>query len=90
MEKVFAIIVMLAVMAGMFWLFLVVLKGLFRATKAAIGWIGPIMISAIPGAATWFITNSLFGHGTEMASAAGITTAVIIGVVGNMTGTDVS
>ena len=76
------VILSLVVMAGMLWLFLVILKGVFRALKAAVGWIGPIILAALPGVGTWFITSSIFGIGVETASISGVVTALLIAAIG--------
>lgn len=41
--------------------------------------------SVSTGVATYFVTNLLFGHGTETATAGGIVSAVIIGVATKVT-----
>ncbi len=76
-------IVSLIIAGSMIWLFFTVLKFTLKIAKQLLGRIGPILVSAVPGAITFFLTQALLGHGTEIATPTGIATAAIIGVAGN-------
>jgi hypothetical protein len=81
-----SIIVGLLVIAGMVWLSIKILIGLFRAMKKFFGWIGPYILAALPGAGTYVITSAVFGVGVSEASISGFLTAAIIGALVNAGG----
>ena len=51
-----------------------------------ISYLFQFIFSVTSGVATYFFTDLIFGHGTDNATATGITTALIIGVATNMLG----
>jgi hypothetical protein len=83
-NETWEILLGLAVIIGVVWLFLVILRAVFSVVKAVLGWIGPVLMGSVPGVIIFFLTKEVFGEGTTEASAKGIVTAVLVGVIGNM------
>lgn len=68
-------------------LYLALIGGWFPL-PGAINWQAGLVrfaFSVASGVVTYFVTNQLFGHGTDDASLTGIATAAVIGTVTQMT-----
>lgn len=76
----------LTVIVLVVWSSLFVLGLVFRLVVGLIGWIGYYVVAAIPGTVTYYVTHHFFGHATDQATGQAIVTALLIGLIGSLTG----
>lgn len=75
--------VMIPILVGMLFIYLSfkLLGFLFRLAKSALGFIGPFIVAAIPGAGAYVVNTMMFGVGISEATLSGFITAAIAGTV---------